>query len=128
MSLFAVFGMMGVPSAVIAPGDAASTAANIMASESMFRLGIAGLVVVILLEIAITALLYVLLRPVSKALSLIAAFSRLVMTVVQGVNLWNYFAALLLLYGLIRLAGALKRWKRTGATGRRRGPERNSFP
>jgi hypothetical protein len=103
MSPFAVFGMMLVPSRLITPGDAAATAANIMASETLFRLGIASLGVVFLLEIAITALLYVLLRPVSKTLSLVAAFSRLAMTVVQGVNLWNHVTALLLLSGDVYL-------------------------
>jgi hypothetical protein len=99
MSPFAVFGMMVVPSTLIAPGDAAATAANIMAAEGLFRLGIASLAVVFLLEIAIVALLYVLLRPVNKTLSLIAAFFRLAMTVIQGINLWNHFTALLLLSG-----------------------------
>jgi hypothetical protein len=47
----------------------------------------------------LTVLLYVLLKPVSKTLSLVAAFSRLAMTVIQGINLLNYFFVLLLLSG-----------------------------
>jgi hypothetical protein len=44
-------------------------------------------------------LLYVLLKRVDKTLSLIAASSRLAMTVIQGINLLNRFTALLLLSG-----------------------------
>jgi hypothetical protein len=42
---------------------------------------------VFLIEIVLCVLLYVLLRPVSRTLSLVAAFARLAMTVVMGVNL-----------------------------------------
>jgi hypothetical protein len=81
------------------PGDAATTANNIMASEGLFRAGIVSDSVVFLIEIVITVLLYVLLKPVSKTLSLVAAFSRLAMTIIQGINLLNYFIPLLLLSG-----------------------------
>jgi hypothetical protein len=81
------------------PGDAVTTANNIMASEGLFRLGIVGGAVTFLIEIAIVVMLYVLLKPVSKTLSLVAAFARLAMTVVQGINLLNHFNVLLLLSG-----------------------------
>ena len=99
MAVFAPFSMIYVPSTLIVPGDAATTAQNIMASEGLFRLGIASDAVVVLLEIVIVVLLYVLLKPVSKTLSLVAAFSRLAMTVIQGVNLLTHFVVLLLLSG-----------------------------
>ena len=44
-------------------------------------------------------ILYVLFRPVSKTLSLVAAFARLAMTVIQDINLLNNFTALQLLSG-----------------------------
>jgi hypothetical protein len=37
---FAFFGIIYVPSSLIVPGDAVTTANNIMASEGLFRLGI----------------------------------------------------------------------------------------
>jgi Domain of unknown function (DUF4386) len=92
-----IFGMLYVLSTLIVPGDAASTARNIMASERLFRAGIASDSVVFLIEIVLTVMLYVLLRPVSKMLSLVAAFSRLAMAVIQGINLLNHFFVLLLL-------------------------------
>ena len=95
----APFSMLYVPSTLIVPGDAATTANNIMASEGLFRLGMVSDSIVFLIEIVLTVLLYVLLKPVSKTLSLVAAFSRLAMTLVQGINLLNYFFVLLLLSG-----------------------------
>lgn len=89
----------------MAPGDAATTAGNVMAFEGLFRLGIAGDAVVFLTEIILTALLYALLKPVSRTLSLAAAFARLAMTVMQGMNLLNYLLALTLLSGAGYLAG-----------------------
>jgi hypothetical protein len=99
IAVFGPFSMMYVPSTLIVPGDAATTARNITASEGLFRLGIVSDSIVFLLEIAIVVTLYVLLRPVSKTLSLVAASGRLAMTVVQGVNVLNSYAALRLLSG-----------------------------
>jgi hypothetical protein len=104
MAVIAPFGMLYVPSTLIVPGDAATTANNIMASDGLLRAGIASDSVVFLIEIVVTVLLYVLLKPVSKTLSLVAAFSRLAMTVIQGINLLNYFFVLLILSGAGYLA------------------------
>lgn len=94
-----ILSSMYVPSTIIVPGDATATAANIKASESLFRIGIVGDAILMLSEIALTVMLYVLLKPVSQTLSLIAAFARLAMTVMQGTNLLYHFASLLLLSG-----------------------------
>jgi hypothetical protein len=99
ISPFAIFSMMYVTSNLIVPGDAWATAKNIMASEGLFRLGMVSDSIVFLLEIVIVVMLYVLLKPVSKTLSLVAACSRLAMTVIQGINLLNNFTALMLLSG-----------------------------
>jgi hypothetical protein len=84
---------------LIIPGDATATANNIVASESLFRIGAVGDAVVFLAEIVLVVTLYLLFKPVSKTLALIAAISRLAMTVMQGMNLLNKFTALLLLSG-----------------------------
>src|SRR4051794_39438282 len=93
------FSMMYVPSAIIVPGDASATASRLLASESLFRLGMLSDAAIILSEVALTALLYVLLRPAGRALALTATFARLAMTVLQGVNLLPHLAALQLLSG-----------------------------
>ena len=97
--VFAPFSMIYIPTTLVVPGDAANTANTIMASEGLFRLGMVSDSIVFLVEIVLTVLLYVLLKPVNKTLSLVAAFSRLAMTVIQGINLLNHFFALLLLSG-----------------------------
>jgi len=54
-------------------GDAAATAANILAHESLFRLTFAGDVLVVAIYILFAALLYDLMKPVSPRVSLLAA-------------------------------------------------------
>jgi len=88
-----------VRTTLIVPGDAAATVSSILASEWLFRLGIAADAVVFLSEIMLIALLYTLLKPVSTTLSLAAALARLAMVVIQGMNLLNYFFVLLLVSG-----------------------------
>ena len=97
--VLAPFSMLYIPTTLIVPGDAASTANNIMASQGLFRVGMVTDSLFFLIEIALTVLLYVLVKPVNKTLSLVAAFSRLAMTVIQGINLLNHFIILLLLSG-----------------------------
>ena len=99
MAAIAAFSMAYVPTTLIVPGDAATTAQQIMAAEGLFRLGMVGDMAIFLIEIALCALLYVLLNPVSPTISLIAAFARLAMTIIQGINVLNYLAVLLLLGG-----------------------------
>lgn len=88
-----------VPGALIVPGDAAATASNIVTSEGLFRMGMATELVILLSEVGLSVLLYVLLRPVSRTLSLVAAVSRIVMTTIHGINLLNSSVVLLLLSG-----------------------------
>jgi hypothetical protein len=91
--------MMYIPGKLIVSGDAATTASNIVASESLFRFGLVSDSLIFLSEIVLIVVLYVLFKPVSKTLSLVAAFSRLAMAVVQGVNILGNCTVLLLLSG-----------------------------
>ena len=88
-----------VRTTLIVPGDATATVSNIMASEWLFRLAIVADAVVFLSEIVLIAMLYTLLKPVNKTLSLAAAYARLAMAVMQGMNLLNYCFVLLLVSG-----------------------------
>ena len=97
--VIAPFSQLYVPSTLIVPGDPTATADNLRASEWLFRLGIISNSLIFLIEIVVTVLLYVLLRPVSRTLSLVAAFARLAHAIIQGINLLPYFTALLLLSG-----------------------------
>ena len=99
VAILGPFSVIYVPSTLIVPGDAIATADNIRASEGLLRIGIVSDSLIFLIEIVVTVLLYVLLRPVSRTLSLVAAFARLAMAIIQGINLLPYFIALLLLSG-----------------------------
>lgn len=100
-----IFSEVGVRGALVVPGEAATTAARIAESEFLFRVGVVSDVMVFLADVAVAALLYVLLRPVSRVASLTAAGFRLTGTAIYGVNLLNQLAAILLLGGSAYLAG-----------------------
>lgn len=89
---------------LIVSGNATATVNNILGSESIFRAGLAGDAFTFLGEIALTLLLYNLFKPVDKTLSWIAAFARLAMTAMIGMNLLNKLMALHLLSGADYLA------------------------
>jgi hypothetical protein len=89
---------------LLVAGDAAATVTNIRASESLFRIGIAGEVIIFLVEIVLAGILYELLKPVNPALSLAAAFSRLAEAIIQAVNLLPSILTLLLVSGAGYLA------------------------
>ena len=76
-----------VPSQIVVAGDATTTAANLMDQLGLFRLGVLADSAVILLEIAITVILYQMFQNVSPRLAMIAMISRLGMIVVMGFNL-----------------------------------------
>jgi hypothetical protein len=99
IAVIAPFSMLYLPSMLIVPGDASKTVQNIIASEGLFRLGMIGDAVIFLLEVALTVALYGLLKPVSKTLSLVAAFARVSMNIIQALNLINSFLVLQLLSG-----------------------------
>jgi hypothetical protein len=68
----------------VVKGDAAATAANILAHENLFRLAFAGDLLVVAIYIVFTALLYDLLKPVNRSVSLLAAFFSLTGCVIQA--------------------------------------------
>jgi hypothetical protein len=70
-----------------------------MVSESMFRLGMVAETAIVLIEIVMSTILYVLLRPVSRPLSLASALARFAQSVLQAINLFTAVPALLLLEG-----------------------------
>ena len=75
---------MFVRGRLVVKGDAAATAANILAHEPLFRLAFAGDLLVVAIYIVFTALMYHLLEPVNKMASLLAAFFSLVGCAIQA--------------------------------------------
>ncbi|MBD8870599.1 DUF4386 domain-containing protein [Nocardioides donggukensis] len=73
-----------VRSSLVVPGDAAATADNIRAQETLFRWGLAGEATIVLVEVALAGVLYALLRPVSRSVSLAGALARVAEAVVMA--------------------------------------------
>ena len=86
-------------SGLLVPGDADATVNSIMASSTLYRLGIVAETIIFLVEIVMAAILYELLKPVNKTLSLAAAFARLAEAIVQAVNLLPSVIVLMLVSG-----------------------------
>jgi hypothetical protein len=97
--VFGIFSEAFIRSSLVVTGDATATATNILASKPLFRVGFAADSIMLLSDVAIAVLFYVLLKPVSKTLALIAAVFRLTQAAILGFNLLNYYTALLLLTG-----------------------------
>src|SRR5579871_232621 len=98
-SVFGVFGLLYVPSKLIVHGDAAATARNIAASETLFRLGIAGNLIGQALFILVALALYDLLKPVNQRHAIAMLTLILVATPIALLNELNAIAALLLVRG-----------------------------
>lgn len=84
---------------LIAYDNVAQTARNIMDHERLFRVSIAGELVYSLGMVVLLTSLYVILKPVSRNLALLAAFCRLVYVLAWILMTLNLFSALRLLEG-----------------------------
>jgi hypothetical protein len=73
----ASFGEIFVRGNLIVARDAAATANNILASETLFRAGLVAEMLTCVCDVTLAMILYVLLKPVSKSLALLGAFFRL---------------------------------------------------
>jgi hypothetical protein len=97
--LTGVFAQAAVRDTLVVSGDAAATAHNILASESLYRMGFAADLIGVASYVAVTLLLFELLAPVSWNVSLLAAFFSLVGCATLAVDSLAHLAALLLLNG-----------------------------
>lgn len=92
-----LFAEIGVRSQLIEPGDPSATAQNIIDSPMLFRAGLAADIVMFIADVAIAVVLYQLLRPLGRTMSLLAAAFRMTQTAVIGLNLLNMFQAVRIL-------------------------------
>ncbi len=89
--------VVGAP--LIVANDATATATNILAKESLFRLGFVADLISGLSYVGVTAFIYYLLRPVSRSLSLVGAFFGLAGVAIGGGSWIIHLTPLLLLHG-----------------------------
>ena len=91
-----IFGLY-VSSSLIVSGDAATTAKSIVASESLFRLGIVSDLLAAIVQLLVALVLYKLLKSVNKNIAVLMVAFVLVAVPIAMLNDLNQFAALLLL-------------------------------
>ena len=95
----AAFGQVIVLGRLVVSGNAAATAANILGHERLFWLGFASSLIGVASHIAWALLMYELLKPVNRSLSLLGAFVILVGCAIQAVTSLLYLSPLLILQG-----------------------------
>ena len=88
-----------VYSRLIAAGDVTATAGNIMAHASLFRIGIAGDLLIVVSGIVLSVALYILLKPVDRNLALLALVLKLADAVLAAVTVSLSFIAVEMLTG-----------------------------
>jgi hypothetical protein len=99
-AIIAPIGLMLIPSRLIVGGDAAATADNIRASESLFRIGIASELIHQVIFIFLVLALYRLFKVVDQNLAaLMVVLGALVSVPIVFFSVLNEIAALVLLSG-----------------------------
>jgi hypothetical protein len=89
-----------VRSRLVVSGNAAATAANVVAHEPLFRWAFAADLIGVACYIAVTVLFYELFKPVNRSLSLLAAFFSLMGCAIQLFACVFHLASLLVLGGV----------------------------
>jgi hypothetical protein len=99
--ILAVLGMFStmVLESLVVPGDAQATADGILGARWLFGSSLVTWLAVVVADVALSVAFYLLLRPVSHTLSLLAAAFRLVYAAVLAAVLLNLFDAFRLLTG-----------------------------
>lgn len=96
-----VFGMLSptVLETLVVPGDAAATADNILGSLSLFGISLVGWLVIVVVDVALSATFYLLLEPIGRALSLVVAALRLAYSSMLGALVPHLFEGYRLVAG-----------------------------
>ncbi len=81
-------------------GDPVATARNILAFEQMYRFGLVADLICLISGTLLSVIFFILFKPVSKNLSLLALIFSIVASAVMAVNLLNQLAPLLLLHNV----------------------------
>ena len=97
MSALAGFGYQVAVKGLVTHGNAAKTATDIMAHQSLFRFGILSLILVGALDVVVAWALYRVFKPVSERISMLAAWLRIVYAGIFAVAITQLVQALRLL-------------------------------
>jgi hypothetical protein len=108
MAVLAAAANFGVIQRLVTPDDATRTARDILASAGLFRLGIAALFVVVILDIVVARALLTFFEPVHKGLATLAAWLRIIYAAIFAV-------AISQLAGVLPLLGHARHLTTSGA-------------
>jgi hypothetical protein len=97
--LTGIFSAGYVSGKLVVNGDAAATAANILAHRGLLQLGFAVYLIEMACQVAITALFYDLLKPAGRSVSLVAAFLGLTGCIIKTFSRVFFVAPLFILGG-----------------------------
>jgi hypothetical protein len=97
--LTGIFSAGYVSGRLVVNGDAAATAANILAHRGLLQLGFAVYLIEMACQVAITALFYDLLKPAGRSVSLVAAFLGLTGSIIKTFSRVFFIAPLFILGG-----------------------------
>ncbi len=95
--VFGLFGESFVRGTLVVSGDATATANAISTSQFLWRTGIVGDLLMHVCDVPVIVVLYLLLRPVSESLALLATLINLIQTAVLVANKLNLLVPLFLL-------------------------------
>ena len=108
--LFGIFANFFVIESMVVPGNAAETTKNIIANESLYRIGIFSFVLMVIFDALVAWALYILLKPVNKNVSLLAAWLRVINCSIFGIALYSLINVLHLISSAEYLAAIEISW------------------
>lgn len=110
-----VFANFIVLEQLVTPGDPTATAKDIASSKGLFQAGVAGWFLIAALDVFVAVALFLVVRPVSRRLAAVAAWSRALYGVVLGVASFQLLSAAGALGGRITTSASNEVLQKTDA-------------